>query len=72
MPIVWVLRSVAHRKARRVAQLLEEGEHRAAVQHEARFERDEFEERLRVRGAIDQEQNLLRPGMMGEVFIDVR
>ena len=29
-------------------------------------------QRLRVRVAIDQEQNLLRPGMMVEVFIDVR
>ena len=29
-------------------------------------------QRLRVRIAIDQEQNLLRPGMMVEVFIDVR
>jgi len=29
-------------------------------------------QRLRVRVAIDQEQNMLRPGMMVEVFIDVR
>ena len=29
-------------------------------------------QRLRVRVAIDLEQNLLRPGMMVEVFIDVR
>jgi len=29
-------------------------------------------QRLRVRVAIDQDQKLLRPGMMVEVFIDVR
>ena len=29
-------------------------------------------QRLRVRVAIDQEEKLLRPGMMVEIFIDVR